>query len=275
MYVHTYVSFNNFPDEKQQHCTMGSSAPCSNVLSSDLPQFQSLIEFPPNIQEFKQTIEDAQIHTVCQGVVCFKNLEKLKLAHGHFLKLFEEQVEGLSYSDDGKNHLKFAKVFKEWMKDLPKILNIKSDQFVKISKLFDHTIKNNEQKFNELYLKLTQSSGSVTRVTVSKGTLNIASSIHSKYLPNVMKFSNALLDQDETKIGLYMQKYHELLKEHFRNGDAITIEDLSFDEDAEFNPFRKYFFTIVVVSLLTVFLLIICQSSENQPRRIRPAAPPG
>ena len=124
-------------------------------------------------------------------------------------------------------------------------------------------------------MKLTQNSGSVTRVTVSKGTLNIASSIHSKYLPNVMKFSNALLDQDETKIGLYMQKYHKLLKEHFKNGDAITIEDLSFDEDAEFNPFRKYFFTIVVVSLLTLFLLIICQSSENRPRIRQLAAPPG
>ena len=248
-----------------------------------MPEFQSFIEFPPNLQDFQQTIEDAKIHTVCQGFfkdarICFKNLEKLKLAHKHFLKLFEEQIQGLS-SSDGEDHLKFAQVFKKWMKDLPKILNIKSAQYVNVSKLFYHTIRKNEQKFNELYLKLTQSSGSVTRVSVTYGSLNIASSIHSMYLKNLIKFSNALLDQDETKIGYYMLMYHELLKKHFKNEDDVTIEDLSLDEEANnsiIDPVLKCFCTFLVAILIAGILMLCCLvGSESRPRRRRPAAPPG
>ena len=251
---------------------MGS--PECNTLTpvANLDKFQSLIEFPPNsIQDFKQTIEDAQIHTICQGSdTCFKDLEILKCAHGHFLKLFEEQVKGVS---DGKEHSKFAIVFRKWMKDLPKLLNIKSAQYVNISKLFLHTIRKNEQKFNELYLKFTQGFGRVTRVFVTRGKLDLAGST----LQPLIKFSNALLDQDEHKIGYHMLRYHELLKKHFKTGE-INSEELSFDEETEnsIDPITKLLITCVVVLIFTGILVIKCLSSEFEPRRRRrPAAPPG
>ena len=189
-------------------------------------------------------------------------------------------------------NLNFANACIKWMQDVPQILNIKSKEYDKASKMFEKTIRLHEKTFDELFfqnfhlmqknrlMEILQEIGNTARGKMVEMNIRysfdenditqefnkikeIFESQKTEGIEDFIQLCNALLEEDEAQIGLIMSKYHDHLKKYLtRNGNIDKIpndigmlifqEILNMDLTSEDIQSLKKFLYITFVSIIIV-----------------------